>query len=713
MPSAVDPRHLSSSIHFALLPEQANEMLRLLSVTPVDWQAVAEPVLHSPGLLCTLFLAIPHDGSRLDRHLRAQIVSRLEVVGVELLRGWLLQETWNRTGQAEPDVGALHARSLFAAECALHLALESRYPHPDEAYLAGLWHALAQLRSPASDSLEDDDAGVRSTLLAACGFSGPLLDVFGFDHALEEQLHRAHPLSRLLRAALDLSAHDWEQRAPRVARLCGLSPATLISLRTDVAYLVQPRLEHGALAPIADSANRPSEFKPQTRWPASPASLSPSSSSALAQQSHTTASTASTSAVAHPTPLAHLGLSEPFLKRAAFAGCIRNAFAALTPDQIATRLDAACWLICRIRSPLFISVEEGDALKALTLGDKFGLHAYFNELTLSVDDETSLIALALRTGKAVSHTREGAGPGRAVADWHVQQWLGGDGLICLPLEGARQPTVMVLGVERDDAPLPEATETLSTLCHEALSSWSQQTREHELQTRLKHEIETRYRDHARRVVHEANNPLTVIKSYLEVMPDKHPEAQGLADELSFLRSELDRLSQLFRQAAYPPEEASEAPHCQVQTLLQDMQTLYGEALFARRGIQFDLRVTSGLPAVGIPASTLKQVLVNLFRNAAEALQPGKRFSVVVPGLLMVNGRQCVEIRVIDNGPGLPAERMSPLFSPQNSEKGGDHQGLGLAIVSDLLAQWQSSILCRSQPGSGTSFQLLVPVVESR
>ncbi len=689
MPSPADSRCLSGTVRFALLPEQANEMLRLLGTNPVDWVAVAESVLRSPGLLCTLFNALPHDGSRLGRDLKERAVERLETVGVELLRAWLLQESWTQPGQVEAGLHEAHARALFTAECALHLALESRYPHPDEAYLVGLWHGLDQLlvsddampsgKQASSPPNLEEAARIRSTLLEWCGFTGPMLDVFAFGSALEEQLRLAHPLSRLLRAALDLGADDWQKRSGRVADLCALSPATIVSLRTDVAYIAQPQAEHGALAPTAPSSGGLPSPRPKA---------------------------------AHLSLPAHVGLSEQFLKRAALAGCIRNAFAAIGPDRIGARLDASCWLVCRIRSPLFVSVDDEECLKALPLGDKHGIHSYFNELNLRLDDETSVIALALRTGKPVSSTHEEMNPGRTVSDWHVQQWLGGSGLVCLPLHGTSRATIVLLGVNRNDPPMPDATETLVELCHEALTTWSLQARESALESRLKSEIESRFRDHARKVVHEASNPLTVIKAYLEVMPEKHPEARGLGDELKFLRSELERLGQLFKQAAYPPDEANEPTSCHVHDLMQDMQSLYGETLFARRGIQFDLRVTPGLPAVGIPASVLKQVLLNLFRNAAEALQPGKRFSVVVPGLLMVNGARCVEIRVIDNGPGLPAERMSQLFSQRASDKGGDHQGLGLAIVNDLLSQWRSSILCRSQPGTGTSFQLLVPAVES-
>ena len=124
--------------------------------------------------------------------------------------------------------------------------------------------------------------------------------------------------------------------------------------------------------------------------------------------------------------------------------------------------------------------------------------------------------------------------------------------------------------------------------------------------------------------------------------------------------------------------------------------------------------TSGIAATmlaAIPASALKQVLLNLLRNASEALQPGQRLIVSVLPLVNVDGRNCLEIRFVDNGPGLPPDRARDPLSPRPSEKGGTHRGVGLSIVREILAKWGATLLCRSQPGTGTSFQVMIPLEE--
>ena len=176
-----------------------------------------------------------------------------------------------------------------------------------------------------------------------------------------------------------------------------------------------------------------------------------------------------------------------------------------------------------------------------------------------------------------------------------------------------------------------------------------------------------------------------------------------------LNAELDRIDKLMRSASSLPLDSAEIARCAVPELLLDMRSIYGEALFAERGIHLELRAARDLPPAAVPASALKQVLLNLFRNASEALLPGQRLAVSALSQVTVDGRASLEIRLVDNGPGLPPERASAPFMPNPSAKGSGHQGLGLTVVREILAQWGATILCRSQPATGTRFQIFLPL----
>jgi nitrogen-specific signal transduction histidine kinase len=238
----------------------------------------------------------------------------------------------------------------------------------------------------------------------------------------------------------------------------------------------------------------------------------------------------------------------------------------------------------------------------------------------------------------------------------------------------------------------------------------EQHRRKQLEQALRHDIERRQREHVRRIAHEARNPLSIIRSYLHLIPQRHGDIAGLADDLRIVQEEIERLGGLIDAATSAPTPIEEPPSCDVGVLLHDMRAMLGESLFGSRGIHLELRTMPELPPVAMPASALRQVMLNLLQNAADILHPGGRCTVALAGELIADGVRCLEIRVIDNGPGLPPERLGDLFSPQPSRKGGQHQGLGLSITRDLLDRWHARILCRSQHSVGTSFQLLVPVV---
>ena len=113
-----------------------------------------------------------------------------------------------------------------------------------------------------------------------------------------------------------------------------------------------------------------------------------------------------------------------------------------------------------------------------------------------------------------------------------------------------------------------------------------------------------------------------------------------------------------------------------------------------------------LPPVHCGVSSLKQILVNLLKNASEALPPQGEVWLTTRDNLYKNGQHFFEIDLRDNGPGIPQEMFNQLFQPITSSKEG-HSGLGLSIVKKLVDQLQGEISCSSST-SGTRFQLLLP-----
>lgn len=655
-----------SALDASPLPDGCATILRLLAASSPNWPEIALVAARDPVMCLALLTASPVAVDELDAGLNTVLRQRLERLGPDLLRAWMLG-----VGRCPPPRSADAEHALLVAECALHLALETRYPRPDEAYLGGLWRSLAEqvyaIRDGGSATGTADGrqkANSRqdfSRLVCACGLSAALCDALEFGTTLDEQLQGAHPLVRLLRAAGLLAAQDWQARIAEVAALTGLTTHSLVSLRTDVAYIVSGH----AVYPPADAE-----------------------------------------VAADGTALVRVA-NGPF-RDAAMLGLLNAAFADLEPEQIAERLEIAAPFFGLAIAPVLLAGDDAGLLRPLLPCAPASPAALIDELGLRMDDESSCIALAARCGQPTSHIPAGATPRRSTSDWHVARWLGHHGFCCLPLtvDGSAVVGLVATGHEQPSATIRELLAGLLGAAARAIRS---ARRHREDAATRETALQQRFRDHVRRIAHEATNPLTVIKSRLDLLGQQRGGDMPLQNEMVLLNAELDRIDNLLRRAADLPVQVAEVPRCSVTELLLDMRAVYGDALFASHGIGFELRAAKDLPPAAIPASALKQVLLNLFRNASEALQPGKRLTVSVVGQVIIDGRTCLELRLVDNGPGLPPDRVADLFAPRSSTKGGGHQGVGLAVVRDILAQWKAVIVCRSQPGSGTSFQIFVPL----
>ncbi|WP_332671018.1 ATP-binding protein [Aromatoleum sp.] len=669
---------------------QREALLRQLVSYRPDWDEIASLIVRDPALVFSILEASPLPGMRLASTLRTELIQRLQTLGADLLRAWLLASIHT----LPPREREARDRAQLVAECALHLAHQTHYPYPDEAYLAGLWHRLdelplvsglhagegdrpEQLPLRAADGnlhrIEAAPDRLAARIAAQCGLIGPIVDALAFQPVLEEELAGAHPLVRLLGVAKALAGEGWQARLVRLAEISGLETETLLSLRTDVGFIVQP----------------PADLPPSTNAGSFPVDLAPAPALRLADIAPARGGAANDIAV---------------------AALLAGAFSGDDADGAAARLAIATRLLCRQAPPLVVFANERGGLEPLAaVGEQAAIAQWYAELAQRLDDPTSMIALAARSGQPSLWFATLSAAGRSIHDRCVARWLGGDGIECLPLHRHGVAAVAVVAADERRPLAPAVRRQLVELCGAAARRVRAIHEQRAAQERVVSAVEARYREHARRLAHEARNPLTVIKGYLGLMRQRHPEATELAGNLDILHGEIDRVANLLQRAGEAPAAGPEADRCSVPELLHDLRGLYGDALFESRGIRFELRIAAGLGPVAVPGSALRQVLLNLFRNASEALQPGGRFAVTVPGQVLSNGMPCLEIRLIDNGPGLEPARLADLFTPRPSAKGPDHDGLGLSIVREIMQQWQGNILCRSQSGTGTSFQLLLPL----
>jgi signal transduction histidine kinase len=119
------------------------------------------------------------------------------------------------------------------------------------------------------------------------------------------------------------------------------------------------------------------------------------------------------------------------------------------------------------------------------------------------------------------------------------------------------------------------------------------------------------------------------------------------------------------------------------------------------------RVVEAVPLVEANRPSLVQVLVNLIRNAAQAVQPGGRVRIaLVPA---GDAGEKVRLSVTDDGAGMTPEESAKAFEPFYTTRPGIGIGLGLPIVQGIVERHGGSLELVSTPGKGTTVTVTLPV----
>jgi PAS domain S-box-containing protein len=206
---------------------------------------------------------------------------------------------------------------------------------------------------------------------------------------------------------------------------------------------------------------------------------------------------------------------------------------------------------------------------------------------------------------------------------------------------------------------------------------------------------------ASQIAHEIRNPLSSISLNVELLED---ELGASSDEArNLIRSvlkELDRLNDIVSE--YLQFSRFPKPHLNRGHVDEVIRELV-QSFKAPEKIHLEMSLIPSSPEVWIDERLLRQVLENLLRNGAEAIegQGSLRVETDVTDRFLV-------IRVRDTGPGIPAEIQARLFEPFFTTK-AHGTGLGLATSQQIIFEHNGHLVVESQPGKGSTFSILLPL----
>jgi signal transduction histidine kinase len=213
-----------------------------------------------------------------------------------------------------------------------------------------------------------------------------------------------------------------------------------------------------------------------------------------------------------------------------------------------------------------------------------------------------------------------------------------------------------------------------------------------------------------RLAHEIRNPLSSITLNIELVRDEietltkqdsaaGAEARALLQSLDSEVRRIQRVTEDYLKFARMPKPVREPVRLN-DVLSQGLSFM--ESLFEATHVTVEAHFDARLPAIQADESQLWQAVLNLVRNAIEAMPQGGRLTVRTEQ----RDRFCV-LTLTDTGKGMTAEERAQVFKPFFSTKSGG-TGLGLPLTQQIVTEHGGTIRCESVAGQGTTFVIELP-----
>lgn len=583
------------------------------------------------------------------------------------------------------DLRDFWRHSLRCALIARGLAAAMAYPSPEEAYLGGLLHDIGRLAMVAAapdgytqafHTVADDErlctfeqdafalnhAEVGAWLVEKWQLDSFLGDSILYHHEPAERVVSAHPLIRIVLLAQrfsmlrggEPSLSDLQQ-----AQLCG-APEDRIGALVAAAEGELSALAEQLGIELGEARNVPVRLE-------------------------TGAAEMQIAARIRDIVLVERVLAEPS------ADCREAALRRIgQAAKILFDIDAALW---------FEPVDtRGERFRAKPLN---GSPEHASQLEFLRGGGVSPLA---RAPDGVPLLLTPATSGAQVLERQLLRLLGGEAVWLLPLGSGRD----CLGILAGAGPEPGGSATrmacLEYFCRAGAALLARAGKAGQAEAEAS-------QGRLRAMIHEINNPLAIVRNYFHVL-EKECAGNGTGrPELAIVRDEMERIGRIINAVRElgDAEAVPQMARLDLNRVLGDIVALCRQSGASAGAVDIRLDLAEDLPVVSSDADRLKQLLLNLLKNALEAMPGGGTIRIATAAWGSGSVPSHVEVWIEDDGPGMPKEILQRLYRPVPSTKGGEHQGLGLAIVGELVRELRGMINCRSS-GQGTRFQLLLPGV---
>lgn len=687
----------------ARLPAMPQILVKLLELFQSDEAGMAElaKLIANDVGMSSKVLNVANSAAYSRGGKKVGLVQALSLLGSAVVKTLVISESVFQTFNGFAHAGSTDLRgfwkhSLAVAVIAREIAKKANYPQVEEAYLAGLLHDAGRLallaaapneyapyfQAQDNDSLCDleqqtlhiSHAEAGAWLIERWQLDSFLADSILYHHETPARLTSAHALIRIVHLAQVLADLDpTEALASDVGAVCDLAAVDLQAITQGAAAQVKRAAQYLGVdisgvepwvAPVLSARTRPSIDPAQSRL---------------------------TEEVRNRSLIAEFGqaLAQQQGDAQLLALVRQNA-------QILFNLDDTAIMLLNGSGQALVGVSFGETRQRLA------------ELSIALTAGGAIAASTLQKSPVFLERQARS---RSIAEDQLQRVFNAECLLCLPMTSAtRCLGVIVAGIPLWRIPeLRHQERFLQSFAAQAAAALEAAAIDRgEIDRRITN-LKEEQRVNANRVAHEVNNPLAIIKNYLGVLDDKLTRQEPLDDELSVLNEEIDRIGSIMNEFAGVPPKAQHSV-TDINRVIVDLVHLFKESRFMPTSVQISSQVSEQPCEIDGSVNLVKQILVNLIKNAVEALPLGGQIMVQNKGLVRRENRNFFELCVQDSGTGIAPEVMANLYTPGRSTKAGVNRGLGLSIVDGLVKRLNGMIKCSSTT-AGTVFEILLPVAK--
>jgi len=208
------------------------------------------------------------------------------------------------------------------------------------------------------------------------------------------------------------------------------------------------------------------------------------------------------------------------------------------------------------------------------------------------------------------------------------------------------------------------------------------------------------------VAHEINNPLEAVCNLIYIVKNNGSLPEDTIGYLNMAEQELDRVSHITRQTLGFYRDSSEAGPVVLGKVLESVLRLYENKLKSK-SIAVEMK-PSDCPPIHALQGEIKQLIANLISNAADAVAPGGKIRISMAPAEQGDG---VEIKIADDGPGVPEKNRAHIFEPFFTTKEDVGTGLGLWVSKEIAERHGGKIELSSDHHSdlgGAVFMVFLP-----